>query len=96
VSHPNYATPEIFLTPDTGYPTAPFKVFGQFFAAGDRAASTFTDAGTTSGLGSATADASGHFSLMTKVPGSARAGVATVTSKGSSGTATAPFTVPSS
>ncbi len=92
---PNYDTPEIFLTPSSGYATAPFKIFGQFFAVGDKAASTFTDAGTTSALGSATADSSGHFSLMTKVPGTAKAGTATVTSKGSSGSATAPFTVPS-
>ena len=92
---PNYDTPEISLTPNSGYATAPFKIFGQFFAVGDKAASTFTDAGTTSALGSATADSSGHFSLMTKVPGTAKAGTATVTSKGSSGSATAPFTVPS-
>jgi hypothetical protein len=92
---PNYATPEIFLTPSTGYATAPFKIFGQFFAAGDKATSTFTDAGTTSGLGSASVDASGHFSLTTKVPRNAQTGTATVTSQGSSGTATAPFTVPS-
>jgi hypothetical protein len=91
---PNYDTPEIFLTPNTGYATAPFKIFGQFFAAGDKATSTFADAGTTSGLGSATADPSGHFSLTTKVPKNAQAGTATVTSTGSSGTATAPFTVP--
>lgn len=95
VSHPNYATPEIFLTPDTGYGTAPFKIFGQFFSAGDKVGSTFGDAGTTTGLGSATSDASGHFSLTTKVPAKAQPGTATVTSKGNSGTATAPFTVPS-
>jgi hypothetical protein len=94
-SEPNYDTPEIFLTPNSGYATAPFKIFGQFFSAGDKAASTFIDAGTTSALGSATADSSGHFSLMTKVPGTAKAGTATVTSKGGSGSATAPFTVPS-
>lgn len=95
VSHPNYATPEISLTPDTGYGTAPFKILGQFFSVGDRVGSTFSDAGITTGLGSATADASGHFSLTTKVPPKAAAGTATVTSTGSSGSATAPFTVPS-
>ena len=94
VSHPNYDTPEISLTPNTGYPTAPFKISGLFYSVGDKITSTFTDAGTTTGLGSATTDPSGHFSLATKVPGKAQAGTATVTSRGSSGTATAPFTVP--
>jgi hypothetical protein len=92
---PNYDTPEIFLTPDTGYGTAPFKIFGQFFSVGDRVGSTFSDAGTTTGLGWATADPSGHFSLTTKVPPKAQPGTATVTSQGASGSATAPFTVPS-
>jgi hypothetical protein len=63
---------------------------------GDKVGSTFTDAGTTTGLGSATANASGHFSLLAKVPSKAAPGTATVTSTGSSGGATAPFTVPSS
>jgi hypothetical protein len=58
-------------------------------------ASTFSDAGVTSGLGSATANASGQFSLTTKVPAKAAAGTATVTSTGSSGSASAAFTVPS-
>jgi hypothetical protein len=93
-SQPNYDTPEIFLTPNTGYGTAPFKIFGQFFSVGDKASSTFTDAGTTTALGSAVADPTGHFSLTTKVPGKAQAGTATVTSRGSSGSASAPFTVP--
>jgi hypothetical protein len=95
VSHPNYDTPEISLTPNVGYPTAPFKVSGLFYSVGDKIGSTFTDAGTTTGLGSSTADPSGQFSLTTKVPKNAQAGTATVTSHGGSGTATAPFTVPS-
>jgi hypothetical protein len=94
-SHPNYAIPAISLTPGIGYATAPFKISGLFFAAGDTVASTFTDAGTTGSLGSATTNASGQFSLMTKVPTWATAGTATVTSKGSSGTAKRGFTVPS-
>lgn len=92
---PNYDTPEISLTPGSGYPTAPFKISGLFYSAGDKVGSTFTDAGTTSGLGSATANASGQWSLMTKVPAKAAAGTATVTSKGASGSASALFTVPS-
>jgi len=93
---PNYSTPEIFLTPNVGYGTAPFKIFGQFFAVGDKVSSTFTDSGaTTTGLGSATADATGHFSLTTKVPAKAKAGTATVTSTGQSGKALSSFTVPS-
>jgi hypothetical protein len=94
-SHRNYDTPEIFLTPDIGYPTAPFKIFGQFFSAGDSVASSFVDSGTTTAVGSSTADASGHFSLMTQVPSSAAAGKATVISQGSSGIARRAFTVPS-
>jgi hypothetical protein len=96
VSHPNYDTPEISLTPSSGYATAPFKISALFYSVGDKVASSFADAGRTSGLGSATADASGQFSLMTKVPGTAQAGTATVTSTGASGSASAPFTVPSS
>jgi hypothetical protein len=95
VSHPNYDTPEISLTPSTGYATAPFKISGLFYSVGDKVGSTFTDAGTTTGLGSSTADPSGQFSLMTKVPSKAAAGTATVTSRGNSGSATALFTVPS-
>jgi hypothetical protein len=37
----------------------------------------------------------GPETTMTKVPGKAKAGTATVTSKGSSGSASATFTVPS-
>ena len=92
---PNYDTPVISLTPNSGYGTAPFKISGLFYSVADKVASTFTDAGTTWGLGSAAANASGQFSLMTKVPGTAKAGTATVTSKGTSGTASAAFTVPS-
>jgi hypothetical protein len=92
-SHPNYDTPAISLTPGSGYATAPFKITGQFFAVGDKTASTFTSAGSTTALGTSTADASGHTSLMTKVPGKAKPGTATVTSKGTSGSASAPFTV---
>ena len=95
MSHPNYDTPEISLTPSTGFGTAPFKISGLFYSVGDKIASTFTDAGATSALGSSTADPSGQFSLMTKVPRTAPAGTATVTSKGSSGSASALFTVPS-
>ena len=94
-SRPNYDTPEISLTPNTGFPTAPFKISGLFFSVGDKVGSTFTDAGATSGLGSATAGASGQWSLLAKVPAKAQAGTATVTSKGKSGSATASFTVPS-
>ena len=95
-SHPNYDTPEISLTPNIGYPTAPFKITGQFFASGDHVKSTFTSAGSGSVyLGSATADPSGRTSLMTRVPRDASGGVATVTSSGASGSASAPFTVPS-
>ena len=95
VRHPNYDTPEISLTPATGFGTAPFKISGLFYSVGDKIASTFSDAGTTTAVGSSTADLSGQFSLTTKVPKTAKAGTASVTSKGSSGSATAPFTVPS-
>ena len=97
-SHPNYDVPAISLTPNIGYPTAPFKVQGMFYAVGNKVTSSFTGAGATASqnLGSATTDASGHFSLMTKVPSNAQPGVATVTSSGTSGRATTPFTVPSS
>jgi hypothetical protein len=93
-SHPNYDTPQILLTPDIGYATAPFKIVGQFFAAGDSVSSAFADAGVTTQLGSATADSSGHFTKMTKVPSTAKAGTATVTSTGTSGKASSSFTVP--
>ncbi len=97
-THPNYDIPAISLTPNIGYATAPFKVLGEFFAAGDKVASTFTSAGATTSqaLGSATTNASGQFSMMTKVPGSAKAGTATVKSTGTSGSASTPFTVPAS
>ncbi|HLX31656.1 MAG TPA: hypothetical protein VKR79_02685 [Gaiellaceae bacterium] len=94
-SQPNYDTPEISLTPNVGYPTAPFKISALFFNVGDHVTSTFSDAGTTGTLGSATANASGQFSLMTKVPTWAKAGTATVASSGTAGKATAAFTVPS-
>jgi hypothetical protein len=92
---PNYDTPQISLTPNIGYGTAPFKILGQFFAVGDTVSSTFTDSGVVTPLGSASVDASGHFSQMAKVPGSAKAGTATVTSSGRSGKASTDFTVPS-
>ena len=92
-SHPNYDVPAISLTPTSGYATAPFRITGQFFSVGDRVASTFADAGSTTALGASTADASGHTSLMTKVPARAKPGTATVTGKGGSGSASAPFTV---
>jgi len=91
---PNYDTPQILLTPNIGYGFAVFKITGQFFAAGDTVSSTFTDAGVTTKLGSATTTSTGHFTLMTKVPGNAKAGTATVTSTGKSGKATRVFTVP--
>jgi hypothetical protein len=92
-SQPNYDTPEITLTPQQGYPTAPFKIQGLFFSVGDRVANSFADAGATTALGTVTANASGQTSLLTKVPSKAKSGAATVTSKGSSGSATAQFTV---
>jgi len=95
VSHPNYDTPEISLTPKTGFPTAPFTITGLFFNVGDAITNSFLDAGTKWALGSATANSSGRFSLMTRVPGKAKAGTATVSSSGHAGTAKASFTVPS-
>ena len=92
-SHPNYALPELSLTPTSGFATAPFKITGQFFSVGDRVASTFMDAGVTTSLGAATADASGHTSLLTKVPTTAKPGIATVTGAGASGRVSAPFSV---
>jgi hypothetical protein len=92
---PNYDTPAISLLPNIGFPGAPFKISGLFFAAGETISNKFTDAGVNTGLGQATANASGHFSLATKVPAKAKAGAATVSSKGAAGTATATFTVPS-
>jgi hypothetical protein len=95
-SHPNYDVPAISLTPNVGYPTAPFKIQGDFFAVGDKVTSRFTSAGSSSsqGLGTTSTDASGQLSVMTKVPASAQPGTATVTSSGSSGSAMSPFTVP--
>ena len=92
-THPNYDLPSISLSPTSGYATAPFKITGQFFSVGDKVASTFADAVTTTTLGSATADSSGRTSLLTKVPRGAKPGTATVTSKGGSGSASTPFTV---
>jgi hypothetical protein len=91
--------PELTLTPNTGYPTAPFKISALFYNAGDSVPFTWQSAGATSTqkLGTATADASGRLTLMTKVPGNAVPGTATVSGTGSishtSGTAS--FTVPS-
>ncbi|HST25774.1 MAG TPA: hypothetical protein VLJ76_07265, partial [Gaiellaceae bacterium] len=95
-SQPNYDTPAISLSPNQGYPTAPFKITGQFFAAGDRTTSAWANAGSTSApstLGSATSDASGRLSLMTKAPGNAQPGNATVTTTGKSGSASTLFDV---
>jgi hypothetical protein len=95
-SQPNYDTPQISLSPAEGYATAPFKITGQFFAAGDKTTSTWSSAGSTAApatLGSATSDASGRLSLMTKVPGNAQGGNATVTTTGKSGSASALFDV---
>ncbi len=93
-SHPNYDTPELFLTPNTGFSGAPFKLVGQFFAAGDTVSSTFADAGVTTKLGSATVNSTGHFNETAKVPAKSKAGKATVTSTGHSGKASSTFTVP--
>ena len=95
-SHPNYATPSLSFTPNIGYPTAPFKIVGQFFAAGDSLTSYFKSAGwsTAVTLGTSSTDASGHTALMTKVPSTAKPGTATVTTKGASGSASGPFVVP--
>ena len=94
-THPNYDTPEVTLTPDLGYPTAPFEAVGQFFRVGDKVTTTFSGAGSTraESLGSSTADASGRTSLMTKVPSRAQPGAATVRDTGRSGAASASFTV---
>ncbi len=90
---PNYSTPLISLTPDSGFAGATFKILGEFFAAGDTISNKFLDAGTTFGIGSSTANASGHFTSVTKVPARAKAGAATVTSSGSSGKGSAAYTV---
>lgn len=92
-SQPNYDTPEITLSPDQGFPTAPFKIQGLFFASGDRVNSTFTDTGKTTTLGATTAAATGHITFASRIPTGAAAGTATVTSTGSSGHATAQLTV---
>ncbi|HEV2592196.1 MAG TPA: hypothetical protein VGU02_09920 [Gaiellaceae bacterium] len=92
-SQPNYDTPQISLSPASGFATAPFKISGLFYSAGDSIGSTFTDSGLTNSLGTATANASGQFSLTAKVPSKAKAGTGTVTSRGKSGTATAQFSV---
>lgn len=96
-SHPNYDTPQISFTPGSGFATAPFRITGQFFAAGNSTTSTFQSAGSSFQqlLGSATADASGRLTLMTRVPSNAKPGDATVRTKGTSGTATGTFVVPS-
>jgi hypothetical protein len=93
-TQPNYDTPQISLTPNIGYGTAPFTILGQFFAVGDSVKNTFTDAGITTALGSATANLTGHFTFGAKVPAKAKAGTASVTSTGSSGKASSAFTVP--
>ena len=92
-SEPNYDTPSISLTPSQGYATAPFKIQGLFFAAGDSVASSFADAGTTTTIPATTANASGQISVLTRIPSKSKPGTATVTSKGSSGKATAALTV---
>lgn len=90
--------PELTLTPNIGYPTAPFKIQALFYNAGDSVPFTFQSAGGSSAsLGTATADSTGHLTLMTSVPSSASAGTATVSGTGSISktTGSAPFTVPS-
>ena len=94
-SHPNYNTPALSLTPNIGYATAPFDIQGLFFGAGQKVTDSFTLNGTTTVLGASTADATGHSSFMTRVPTAAKAGTATVTGAGATGSGTAPFTVPS-
>jgi hypothetical protein len=94
-SHPNYDVPAISVTPTSGFPKAPFRIDGLFFAAGDKVASSFTAAGSSASqsLGSSTADASGRTSLMSRIPRKTPPGAATVTSRGGSGSASTAFTV---
>jgi hypothetical protein len=92
-------TPAIALTPNIGYPTAPFKIRGLFFQAGEPASFTFTGAGSSGpeSVGSATADAAGQLVFKTSVPTDAQPGTAVIGGSGSlSGAArTATFMVPS-
>jgi hypothetical protein len=93
-------SPEITLTPNIGYPTAPFRITGLFFNAGESVPFSFQSQGSASSeaVGSTSADATGHLTrLMTSVPSDAQPGTATVSGTGASSgtTATAPFTVPS-
>jgi hypothetical protein len=90
-------TPRLTLTPNIGYPTAPFKVSALFFNAGESVQVSFTGASSLpESLGSATADASGRIErLMTAVPGDAQPETATVAAAGTSGASgSAAFTVP--
>jgi hypothetical protein len=89
----NYDTPELTLTPTSGFATAPFKEQGLFFAAGDSVTSSFADGGVTTGLGTVTANPSGRTSLIPRVPKGSKPGAATVSATGSSGSASAQFTV---
>jgi hypothetical protein len=92
-------TPQLTLTPNIGYPTAPFKVTGLFFGANDPVSFSFTSAGssTPETLASTTADSSGRTKIMTAVPGDAQPGNAAVsgTGAGGGGSYGASFTVPS-
>jgi hypothetical protein len=91
--------PQLTLTPNIGYPTAPFKIEGLFFNANDPVTFGFTSAGSTTPetLGSTTADASGRTRIMTAVPSDAQPGNATVSGAvaGSGASYGTTFTVPS-
>lgn len=94
-----YETPHLVLTPNIGYPTAPFRIQALFFNAGESVPFTFTSQGSSAAeaLGTATADASGRIGkLMTSVPTDAQPGTATIAGTGSlgGGSGQAVFTVP--
>jgi hypothetical protein len=93
-------TPQFTLTPNIGYPTAPFKLDGlMFFPANSQVTFSFTSAGSSAPetLGTATADATGHIAkFMSAVPTDAAMGNGAVTAKPSDGEAggSQAFTVP--
>jgi hypothetical protein len=92
-------TPQLVLTPNVGYPTAPVKISGLFFAAGESVQFAFNGASSTTPevLGTGSADAGGHVArFMTSVPADAQPGTATISGTGGTSGATgrALFTVP--
>jgi len=93
-------TPQFSLTPNIGYPTAPFKIDNlTFLPANSTVNFTFTSPGssTPESLGSVTADATGHATkFMTSVPADALAGTATIAATPNDGEtgSTTSFTVP--